>query len=488
MEQTGSRFREIVASALKVGVATFASLLGWVVGGKILALQLGPAGVGIFGLLRQLLQNLILIATFNGTTALVQGLASRTGEQRARYRASVGRLFAIGGGSVALVLLAGSPWLGPLLVPDPHAATLVRWLALAVIVGTANAYYTGLLNAERAVNALVRSQLLGPVVVLVLAYPMAKLVQHGQPIGLVVMLMAPGAAVALGAMLRSRSIAPAPARSGIERRDAAAFFGMSAVVLVCGLMSTASQYLLSRFVAARLGLEQAGMFWVAWTLSMSYVTLVLGSYGTYYMPALSALQDPTRRRALIRDYLRLALLFMPVLVSGVIAMKPLIIRVMFSTSMLPAVKTMRWMLIGDFLKGIAWVLAFPMIAFNEMRWFFWTELAFFLGLAGAGWAWLAGGGSVEGLGALFLFLYATYLVTMCFYVGSQHGFRFRPGEVARFGAGLALVLVSSSLTWDAVEVAPGRVALVGLLCCAFLAHGLFGARLNFRKAPVALEK
>src|SRR5512133_2560161 len=115
---------------------------------------------------------------------------------------------------------------------------------------------------------------------------------------------------------------------------------MSGVMLVAGVVTTGTQFFISWLVAKRMGLAQAGQFWTAWTLSMAYVTLVLGSLGTYYMPSLSRLSDPEDRRALIRNYLRLSLIAMPLLVSLVIVFKPWVIRGMFSSALLPALQVM----------------------------------------------------------------------------------------------------------------------------------------------------
>jgi O-antigen/teichoic acid export membrane protein len=467
---SGSRLREIAGSSAKVGLATLAGLVGWVVGGKILALELGAAGVGVFGLLRQLQQNLTTVATCNGATALVQGISTRTGDDRARYARTLGRIYLAGGIGVSLVMLLGAPWLGPWLVPDAQGVALLRWLSLAVLATTAQAYYTGLLTANRSIDALVRAQVLGPVAVLVLAWPMARLVRAGQPAGLVLMLIAPGAAIAAAAYLRARKagLLPAPSRAPVDRSAVRSFFRMSGVYLLAGLVGTGTQYLQSRLVAGSLGLSEAGIYWVAWTLSMSYVSIILGSYGSYYMPALSALADPEERRALIRDYLHLALLVMPVLVVGVILFKPWIVRLMFSVELLPSLRVMRWMLVGDLFKGVSWVLAFPMLAFGELRLFVATEVAFNLASLGATWAWLAWGGGVEGLGVIFLVLYVAYLGAMAFYIWKVHGFRARGAEAVAFLAGLALVGVASVPTWSETRVTASSL-LVAVPCLAVFA-------------------
>lgn len=83
---------EILIAALKVGTATLASLVVWMVASKMLTLQLGAAGVGIFGMLRQLLQYLGVVATINDQTAMVQGISQRSGDELKRFTNSVFRI------------------------------------------------------------------------------------------------------------------------------------------------------------------------------------------------------------------------------------------------------------------------------------------------------------------------------------------------------------------------------------------------------------
>ena len=448
------------------------------IAGKLLALTLGAAGVGLFGLLRQLLQNLTLIGSVNGQTALVQGLASRP-EPTAKLRYS-GTVLCIQGftvASVAIGILLLAPWLGPWLIPHRQAVALLRWLALAMSVTVAQAHAIGLLNGHRLTTDYLQVQVLGALMVVALAMPMARLVREGLSLGLLVlMLVGPSTAVVLATVWKGRKggwlLRLSELR--IDRRDGSAFFRMSAGPLLTGLIATGTQFFMSWMVARQLGLAEAGQFWTAWTLSMAYVTLVLGSLGTYYLPSLSGIADHEERRALIRAYLDLALLFMPLLVALFVVFKPWIILGLFSPDLLPALKVMRWMLVGDLFKGISWVLAFPMLAFGEMKWYFWMEAAFSLGMAGAMWAWLASGGSIEGLGVLFLVSYVLYLCVMVYYIRIRHGFAGSRSEIARFLCGFAVVLGLTASTWLDQGVRGMPVFLMVVLDAGFLAFCLRG--------------
>jgi len=461
-----SSVREILGSGLKVAAATVASLLGWVVASKLLALQFGAAGVGTFGLLRQLLQNLLVLASLNGQTALVQGVAAaQSSEEKSKYAASV--LVIQAGLCVFIIgtLLIFAPTLGPLLIAHPEGSSLLRWLAIALVAVVAQSYVYGLLTGNGLLSQLVVAQLAGPLSVLLLVFPMLWLIRNGHASGYVLMLTGPAAAVAVAgglAACRSR-VWPANIRLKVHREHAARFLSTSSALLVTAGIATGVQYLQSWSIAKWLGLEQAGIFWSSWSLSMSYVTLVLGSLGTYYMPKLSQLRSPAERVELMRAYLRLCMTALPLLVATVVVFKPLIIQIMFSASLLPALKVMRWMLIGDLFKGVSWVLAFPMLAFAELRTFVLSELLFWVVLATGCFGWLLAGQNVEGFGAVFLVAYVLYFAGVLYYARSRHGYHVLRREIAHFGGGLALVLLVSVLCWNDTVV---RLMPVAAFLCA----------------------
>lgn len=473
-----SSARDILKAGAKVGFATLAGLMGSVVTGKILVFQLGAEGVGLYGILRQLLQNLTLVGSFSGQSALVQGIARRQDKtEQNRFSVSVLCIQSILSGALALILLLGAPWLGPWLIPHPQAIAHLRWLALAMLVLVANSYVLGLLNGRRMINELVKFQLLGPVTTLILIFPVIWLIRGGHTFGFLLMLVGPATVITLVAARAVWLAGYLPVTRGlvIHWADGIQFIRMSAVLTTAGIIASGTQFSQSWLVAKWMGLAQAGQFWTAWTLSMTYLTMVLGSLGTYYLPSLSRLVEQDARRDLIRVYLRLVLQVTPLLISLVIVFKPWVILGMFNSAMLPALKVMRWMLIGDLFKAVSYILSYPMLAFNDMKWFFWTDVIFSLGFAVTFWVWLSIGGGIEGLGTIFMMVYILYLLFTMFYIRVKHGFVFTKGEVGRFLVALALILLVSACTWKSESVSwsdVGSLVLFGGIYSAISLRGV----------------
>lgn len=460
-----------------VGSATLFNLLVWVVAGKVMAVMLGPAGVGMYGLLRQLAQNLNVASTFNGSTTLVQGLASRPNDARVVYARNIAKIFLALNMAVAVLLVLGAPWLGPHLLGRQLSPALLRWMVLPLVGMSLSAFFLGMLNGYRHLKALVICQALGPLAAMALIYPVVLWIRGGGYWAYALILGVPygviGLAAAVVSFRKGWFKQSGHARmKGSFNSDSRHFFGFSTALLVGGAATTGLQLFLNTLVVRKLGLAESGQFWVAWSLSMTYVTVLLSSFGAYYLPSLSGARNSTERSYLILTFTRLVVTFMPLLIVIVVALKAPLVRLLFSHDLLPSLKIFRWMLMGDFLKVLSWVWAFPMLANAEGRTFAAFEVAtngIWAVAAFLGFHWFS---SSEYLGQLFCGIYILYSIGTLIYLYRTHAVRL-PREMARgILVGSLVILWASFLFWNeanwdglkvALCIAPAGAHVVGSL-------------------------
>ena len=201
-------------------------------------------------------------------------------------------------------------------------------------------------------------------------------------------------------------------------------------------------------IVSQQGLEAAGIFDVAWTLSMMYISLVLTSFGTYYLPTLSQCKAEDQQIELIRRFLRLTTLLIVPLISGVIVLKPLVIHLLYSEEFLSSIHIMRWMLVGDYLKATSWVFGVAITAAADKRTLFWTEILWQGGFLAFSALSMFRWGSLEGIGISFIVMYSLYLVFTSAYVWRKHRFIPDQGLVWRWLLGFAIIVGLSLFTWD----------------------------------------
>lgn len=451
--------RELLRAVFKTGSGSAASLALGMLAMKIIAVVLGPAGVGLFSLLRQTQQTALTVAVLNGQMALVQGTASRGGQARVEYLATVLGILALTGSVVSLGVLAFAPRLANWLIGQTDAATVstVRWLALSIFLSMVAAYLTSLLNGYRAIGraALVQTAHFG--LMAGLAYPAARLVKVGYLMAFGGLLAASAlASLAMGGWFAYRSkwlafLFDKP-QHYFSRASARHFLRLAGTMLITGFVGTAVPLAVRALTTRRFGLHGAGIFDVSWTLSMAYVTLILASFSSYYLPTLSQTHDPQARQVLVYRVLRLSMCLMVPLVVMVITFKALVVKCLYTAAFLPSLKIMRWMLIGDYFKVISWVFAIPMVAYADMRTYLWTEVLWGGLMLGGAAISVLGFHSLEGVGISFIGVYITYLGYTLFYVYRRHHLQLERRTVVQWLIGLAVVVSASAQTWNASQV------------------------------------
>ena len=144
---------------LKGGIlVSTAGILGsaflWLISFKVVALWMGPEGVGLFSQLRQMVQAATVCATFGGTNAVVQGLSECADESaRSRFLATAWRLVGSTCLVVVFVILAAATPLTQFFLSSgaPELVATVRWLAVAILLNISGTNSLAVINGDNLI-------------------------------------------------------------------------------------------------------------------------------------------------------------------------------------------------------------------------------------------------------------------------------------------------------------------------------------------------
>jgi PST family polysaccharide transporter len=432
---------------------------------KIFAVILGPNGIGLLAQLRQFVQLTNVLSVMGGQTPLVQGVASRPDEQRDAFKVMVGIFFAASTLLLALtVLIFSHPIAAYVFGESMEWGGIVRLLAVAIIFGTLSSYFSGILNGHRLIGRLAVIAMAGPAVNAMLAYPVSILVGKGYVMTFAWLFIASSVVSALLAVFFCWREKLLPhLRLAFQWNDAKDFFLLAGVLLVSGVLASGGLLLVRSTVAGSMGLAAAGHFDAAWSICMTYIMLVLGALGSYYMPTLIAIRDIQARREEIERTLRFVLMFVTPLIVFMVLFKPLILSLLYSDEFMPALPVIQWMLLGDFFKASAWVLAMPMLSFAEKRIFLVTEIVWSAAFAVGASLAVHITHNIEAVGIAFLMNYASYFLFTLWYARSRHGFVLSARLLMPLSVAFLLVLLASMVAWGDEEVSLKWAALFMLL-------------------------
>lgn len=195
------------------------------------------------------------------------------------------------------------------------------------------------------------------------------------------------------------------------------FFMVVTTVLNNGFM-----YLVRTYVSQQGGLQAAGHFVAAWTISSTYIAAIFGAMGADYYPRLSGMQhDHEGMKKLVNDQAEVALLITVPLLIGMVSFIEPIVTLFYSTDFEATASILKWQLCGDFIKILGYPLGFVLLAKAKGKLVIATELLWnfvYLGLVFFGWKiW-----GIQSTGIAFLLAYLVNVSIVFLIVKKTIGF------------------------------------------------------------------
>jgi O-antigen/teichoic acid export membrane protein len=364
LSDSKASYRQILKSTSIVGGATVASLVFGLVRSKILALLVGPAGIGLFGVLNVLFNTGTTVAGLSLQSTGIRQVGATPADSPERARAETGLwLFAW----LAAIIGGFAFWLFERFVYVPN--TLVG-------LGTLNGAQLVLLQVYGKITAIAYVRLLGSFLSMVLAVLAVYLL--GTTGLYVAVLAVPLAGIAV-AFIWSRDtglrIHPPIGRWVIGEWHTLIVMGVG--LTAASITGNASQLLLRSVITDQGGLSAAGLFQAAWTLTNVNLSVILSAMAVDYFPRLTALaRYPDKLAETLNQQLHVALLLASPILTFAVGFAPFLIRVLYSDSFVGASHVLQMQIAGDVLKLATWSMGYVLLALNATVGFFIAGVTF----------------------------------------------------------------------------------------------------------------
>ncbi|AKS42758.1 O-antigen translocase [Wenzhouxiangella marina] len=466
-------YRTILRASSIIGGASVINILAGLAKMKAAAVLLGPAGVGLVGLYQSLMQTAGQVAGLgianSGTRQVAAAGADAGAEGIAVVRRALFWGTLIQGVVGALLFWLASEWIAARFIDQPERAIEVAWLALGVGLTVAAGAQMALLRGLRRIGDIARIQVANGIIGAALG--VAALMIWGEQGLLGMVLIAPVVTFLLGHYY-VRRLEPAAGEVAAPRALAKEWSAMARLgfaFMISGLITVAGQLAVRVLVQRELGTEALGQFQAAWTIGMTYLTFVLGAMGTDFYPRLAA--AITEREAAVRlvnEQTEVAVLLCGPVLIAMLALAPWVIRLLYTAEFAPAVEILRWQLLGDILKVMAWPLGFVLLAGAAGKTFVITEsVAIVVLVSGVAVAMPFMG--IAATGVAFLGMYLIYLPLVRWLGGVQIGFRWSRAVKAQ----AMLVILAAIAVELAARVSDIIGATLGIsIACALAAWSL----------------
>jgi len=421
-----SNVPEILKSTSLIGGSTLLNLAIGIARTKVLAMLLGPAGVGLVGLYASIVDLSRSVAGMGISSSGVRQIAEAAGSgdvERISRTAVVLRRVAVALGllgAAALLLLAKPVSL--LSFGDTAHAGSIALLSLALIFGIYADAKGALLQGTRRIMELAKMGVLGALIGTVTSLALVALFGEKGVAPALVAIAASSALAAWWYCRRVRIEALAITWPQVSE-EAAALLKLGIAFMTSGCLMMGAAYAARIFVLRESGLHAAGLYQAAWSIGGLYVGFVLQAMATDFYPRLvAASRDNAECNRLVNEQAQVSLLLAGPGVLATLVLAPVVVAVFYTSNFAGAVDVLRWICLGVALRVISWPMGYIIVAQNRRAIFFAAELAWTVFNVGATWLFLQWFGLV-GAGVAFFASYVFHVAIIYPTVRAMTGFR-----------------------------------------------------------------
>jgi enterobacterial common antigen flippase len=451
--------KKLVRSVFLIGMSTVATTGVSVVRNKLLAVVLGPAGVGLFAQLfglQTMAAGLVPLGLQTGALRYIALYRSEDPKRLASFVATASRLFL--GLSVVATLLC-LVFIRPLThwaVDDPAYTVLLIAPILGIPFLVQTQTWLVFVQAGLDIPAYSRALMLTSVAGFVVLAPLV-LVWHlkGASIHLLVF-AALGWAIAH--WTASRSMGPemraAIKAEPFDRETAVSLWRFGAANFVPFLLTMAFPFVMRAQIVQDCGLMQNGIYQALFAISMQYLAIPLNAMAAYSFPRISQLREIGEINREVNQATRVSVLFSAAGILVILLLRDVVVRVLFSSRFMEAVPLFPVQMVGDLIKAVSFAIQLPLLPQERHRArnvlaviHYGTFAAIFFGVPAKYRLW----GAVWG----HTISWGVHVVTHTIYLGRVNGFRFSPQNlrlmITSFVAVVAVAMLPfPDLRWRAV--------------------------------------
>ena len=364
--------RALIKSVFLVGLSSVANTFVSVLRNKLLAVTLGPAGVGLFAQLLGLQSLAAGVVPLGLQTAALRYIALYRNQERellVRYLATSVRAFlwlSVAGTVACMIFLhpltlwaTDSPVYMLMLIPPilgiPFLVQSQAWLT----------YVQAGLDMRSYSRALMLTSVLGLVVLapLVLLWGIKGAAIHLFLFAVLSWAVARWTALRVMGTETRRAMDAAP----FDRTALVNLFRFSAANLPPFVLTIVFPFVLRAQIVRDAGLAENGIYQALFAISAQYLSIPLSAMTAYSFPRISQLRDLETINLEVNNATRVAVLFSTAGILAILLARDLVIRVLYSDRFMGAVPLFPVQMVGDLMKAVCYAIQLPMLPQERFR-------------------------------------------------------------------------------------------------------------------------
>jgi len=476
MSREKKQYRQAFKATSLFGGVQFVQIVISAIKSKVIALFLGPSGMGIYNLLRNTVEVTGKLSSFGLSASSVKFISEEftSGDEQKAYRIIqvLQNLLWISGSIGALILAFSAPFISQLLFDSNAYTYSIIWLSLAVLFHQLADGRVSILQSLRKLQYLAKANLLGSIWGLVVSAPIFYFLRE-EGIVPAILIAAITNLLLSNYFLRKSKIPKEKITKKETFQEGVGMLKLGLALSFSSLISALTAYLLQLYINDLGGVAQVGLYSTGFLILDRYGGLIFSAMAKDFYPRLAGISKfRSRVRHTVQHQAFIALLLMTPFVVLFLALAPQFIQLLLSSEFI-GIKTMvSWGMLGLLLKATSWSMAYIIIAKGETKLYIQTNVSFrILELTVNILGYYFGG--LVGLGISFLVYNFIYLIGIYIITYKKYLFYFSKEFYLIFLVCLSFSILAFGLTYiESAVLKYSLLAIVFLITSWFCYHQL----------------
>lgn len=425
MSSSKASYKQILKATSLFGGVQIIKIIIQIVQQKIIAILLGPAGMGISGLYTSAISLIQGITSMGLTYSAVKNVAEANGtndfEKISKTITVFRKLVWITGllGMSSVIIL--SPYLSKTTFGNYDYTLPFVFLSVSLLFQQLSQGQSAILQGMRKLKYLAKSNVLGSLLGLLISIPIYFFFGIR---GIVPTLILNTLTSLTLSYYFSRKIKISNLNVSVSEifQEGKEMLQMGIVMSLNSLFTVGVAYLIRIFIVRIGGTEEVGLYTAAYAIINTYAGMVFTAMGTDFYPRLASVNiDNKLCNKMVNQQAEIAVLILTPFLLFFLLVAPKAITILYSNRFIPIEGFLEWASLGMLFKATSWTIGFLYLAKQDMKVFIINEVVANIILLTCnllGYYYYG----LDGLGIAFTFSYCIYLGIVFFIARRRYSF------------------------------------------------------------------
>jgi O-antigen/teichoic acid export membrane protein len=380
MSEAKKSYQQIIKATSLFGGVQIVNILISLIRSKVIAVLLGPVGMGIAGLINTTINSIDGFTKLGLDISAVKEISSAEADSNVERSSivisSLNRLIWFTGILASLICALFSPFLSQLSFGNDDYTFAFIWVSIALLFKQLTTGKTAILQGLRKRKYLAKANLYGSFFGLLITVPLYYYfgIDAIVPAIIISTIIAFLFSWYFSNKLKLPLVKISNKDAFIEGKSMIKLGLMLSIMSVITLVTT---YLIQIFISHYGGLDEVGFYLAGFVIVNSYVGMVFNAMQADYFPKLSAIsEDIVKIRQSVTEQAIVGVLIVTPIIVVFLTTTPFLIELLYSKEFLVIVGMVSWGILGTLFKAVSFSMGYVILAKGDSGLFIKTSVVF----------------------------------------------------------------------------------------------------------------